>query len=130
MGDIRCLNCKEPWDAYHMKWDAIGETNLRLPKQGPLAWKGTIAVGGETEKLYREAFRKAKYEFGADVLILERCPACWDKGETPKTTKQKVMAMNAIANILGDDQDALQVEMEDMDLWGNLEDEGYDDEGY
>jgi len=114
MGDITCPTCHEPWSSYHLRHDAIWDTENGV-SLGPL-WKTIMAEGKNPlkDKEFGSEFRKALeaegWQFaGNSVLAFSRCPSC------PKDvrTSEKAAERAAIADILDDDEDGLQVELED-----------------
>ena len=108
--DVHCSSCGEPWDVYHLRHDAIFETDLD-PAEAE-AWSSL----SHTERLsrrYREKFQAAGYEFGASILDVMHCPGC------PKVARpdpEKVAMKAALTEVLGDDEDAIAATMEDFGL--------------
>ena len=116
MGDVYCATCREPWDAYHMRHDAIWETDL------PENIKKHVSEGGTTLNFpgVREALLKDGWKFGSSILAILECPCC--KGQTEEGTeeeseaiKDRKMKRMVLADILGDDEDGLQSMLEDME---------------
>jgi hypothetical protein len=108
--DVHCSTCGEPWDVYHLRHDAIFETDLD-PAEAK-AWRGLSS----TERLssrYREKFKAAGYEFGASILDVRHCPGCL-KGAQPDPDKAALKA--GLVEILGDDEDGIAATMEDFGL--------------
>jgi hypothetical protein len=108
--DVHCTTCGEPWDVYHLRHDAIFETDLS-PAEAK-AWT-ELSAPLRLTKRYREKFRAAGYEFGASVLNVIRCPVC------PKDAKPDLdmAALKAgIEEILGDDDDGIATAFEDSRL--------------
>ena len=108
--DVHCTTCGEPWDIYHLRHDAIFETDLTHAEAK--AWTG-LSQALRLNQRYREKFRAIGYEFGASVLNVIRCPAC------PKDAKpdpDKVILKATIVEILGDDEDGIASIMEDHGL--------------
>jgi hypothetical protein len=108
--DVHCSSCGEPWDVYHLRHEAIFETDL--DPQEAEAWSGR----SPSERLsshYREKFKVAGYEFGASILDVLHCPAC-PKGAKPDTNDVALKA--GIVEILGDDEDAIASTMEELGL--------------
>ena len=104
MPDIICPNCKEPWDAYHLRHDAIWETNM--PDHVKENWDGIL-----TDEI-RESFKVVGWEFGERTSHIIRCESC-PEGETRVTTRS--MAAEALADLLGDDEDGFIAMMEDAE---------------
>ncbi len=108
--DVHCTTCGEPWDTYHLRHEAIYETDLSHVEAK--AWTG---LSPETRLLprYREKFRAVGFEFGGSVLNVVRCPAC-PKDARPDTDKASLKA--GIVEILGNDEDAIAGAMEDFGI--------------
>ncbi len=108
--DVHCSSCGEPWDVYHLRHDAIFETDVD-PAEAE-AWRSLSS----TERLssrYREKFKTAGYEFGASILDVMRCPGC-PKGATPDPDEAALKA--GLVEILGDDEDAIASTLEEFGL--------------
>ena len=71
--DVHCTSCGEPWDVYHLRHDAIFETDLDTEEAK--AWGG-LSASQRLSSRYREKFKAAGYEFGASVMNVIHCPAC------------------------------------------------------
>ena len=108
--DVHCTTCGEPWDVYHLRHDAIFETDLTHDEAK--AWTG-LSQALRLNKRYREKFREVGYEFGASVLNVIRCPAC-PKDAKPDPDKAALKA--GIEELLGDDEDGIAVTFEDHGL--------------
>ena len=108
--DVHCSTCGEPWDVYHLRHDAIFETDVD-PAEAE-AWRSL----SPTERLsshYREKFKAAGYEFGASILDVMHCPGC-PKGAKPDADKAALKA--GLVEMLGDDEDAIASTLEDLGL--------------
>jgi hypothetical protein len=108
--DVHCTTCGEPWDVYHLRHDAIFETDLT--HADAKAWT-ELSPKFKLRDRYRDKFKAIGYEFGGSILNVMRCPAC------PKDAKPDVdrAAMKAgIVEILGDDEDGIAATMEDLGL--------------
>ena len=108
--DVHCTTCGEPWDVYHLRHDAIYETDLD-PAEAK-AWTELSPQLKLTHR-YREKFDAIGYQFGTSVLNVIRCPCC------PKNAKPDpdTAALKAgIVEILGDDEDGIAATMEDFGL--------------
>ena len=108
--DVHCSSCGEPWDVYHLRHDAIFETDLD-PAEAE-AWR-VLTASERLSSRYREKFKVAGYEFGSSVLVVTHCPAC-PKGAKPDPDKEALRA--GLAEILGDDEDGLAATLEDFGL--------------
>jgi hypothetical protein len=108
--DVHCSSCGEPWDVYHLRHDAIFETDLD-PAEAE-AWRGL----SPTERLsgrYREKLKAAGYQFGASILDVMHCPCC-PKGARPDPDKAALEA--GLVEVLGDDEDAIASTLEELGL--------------
>jgi len=105
--DVHCTTCNEPWDADHLRHDAVFETGLCYTEA-----KYWTALPPKTKLLgrYREKFRAIGFEFGGSVLNVLRCPAC-PQDARPDPDKAALKA--GIVEIMGDDEDAIIDAMED-----------------
>src|SRR5437899_1327992 len=108
--DVHCSSCGEPWDVYHLRHDAIFETDLDQAEAK--AW-GTLSAGQRLSQRYREKFKAAGYQFGDSILDVVHCPCC-PKGATPHLDKAAIKA--GIVEMLGGDEDAIAAMMEDLAL--------------
>jgi hypothetical protein len=108
--DVHCTTCGEPWDTYHLRHDAIHETDLS--PQEAKAWSA-LPHDQRLSRFFREKFARAGYEFAGSLMMVMRCPAC-PKGAKPDPDKAALKA--GIAEILGDDEDGLAATLEDFGL--------------
>jgi hypothetical protein len=108
--DVHCSSCGEPWDVYHLRHDAIFETDLD-PTEAEV-WRG-LSLTERLSSRYREKFKVAGYEFGASILNVIHCPG-FPKGAKPDPDKAALKA--GIVEILGDDEDGIAATMEDFGL--------------
>jgi len=108
--DVHCSACGEPWDVYHLRHDAIFETDLSHEEAE--AWRG-LSPALRLNDHYREKFRAAGWEFGRTVINVIRCPCC-PKGAKPN--EERVQTKAALENLLGDDEDGLAATFEDHRL--------------
>jgi hypothetical protein len=108
--NVHCSSCAEPWDVYHLRHDAIFETDLD-PAEAEV-WCG-LPPAERLSGRYREKFKAAGYEFGASILDVLYCPAC-PKSAMPDPDKAALKA--EIVEILGSDEDGIASTMEDFGL--------------
>jgi len=108
--DVHCSSCGEPWDVYHLRHDAIFETDLDHAEAK--AWR-ELSPRLRLSQRYRQKFKAAGYTFGASILDVVRCPAC-PKDAKPDPDKAALKA--GIIEILGDDEDGIAIEMEELGL--------------
>jgi hypothetical protein len=108
--DVHCSSCGEPWDVYHLRHDAIFETDLDQAEAE--VWRD-LSPKERLSSRYREKFEEAGYEFGASILDIIHCPAC-PKGAKPDPDKAALKA--GLVEILGDDEDGIAATMEDFGL--------------
>ena len=108
--DVHCTTCGEPWDVYHLRHDAIFETDLTHAEAE--AWTES-SQSHRLNSRYREKFKAAGYEFGASVMNVLRCPGC-PKNAKPDPDKAAMKAGSE--EILGDDEDGIAATFEDHGL--------------
>jgi hypothetical protein len=108
--DVHCTTCGEPWDVYHLRHEAIYETDLSHAEA-----KAWTQLSPQVKLLdrYREKFKAIDYEFGGSVLNVMRCPAC-HKDAKPDPDQDALKA--GIVELLGDDEDGIAATMEDFHL--------------
>ena len=108
--NVHCSACNEPWDQWHLRYEAIHETTLTTEEIA--AWNA-LPVSKRLYKKYRDAFKEAGYQFGNSVLDVMTCPGC-PPGAVPDPTKAMFKA--ALVELLGDDEDGIAAMMEDEGL--------------
>lgn len=108
--DVHCSTCDEPWDAYHLRHEAIFESNLT--HEEAQTWCG-LPLSLRLGPRYREALRASGWHFGASLWNVMRCPCC-PPGATPDPDKAALKA--TLVEILGDDEDGILAAMEDFGL--------------
>lgn len=108
--DVHCSTCGEPWDTYHLRHEAIFETDLSFEEAQ--AW---LECSNQTRLLprYREKFKAAGWEFGRSVINVIRCPCC-PKNATPDPDRLATKA--GLERLFGDDEDGLASTFEDYHL--------------
>lgn len=108
--DVHCSTCGEPWDIYHLRHNAISETDL--PATEANAWTG-LSQSKRMAPRYREKFRAVGYEFGRTVYNVIRCPVC-PKNARPDT--RKLQAKELIEEVLGEDEDGIAAAINEQRL--------------
>jgi len=108
--DVHCSSCSEPWDVYHLRHDAIFETDLDSAEAEALR---DLSPSERLSCRYRPKFKAVGYQFGASILDVQHCPGC-QKGATPDPDKAAMKA--GIVEMLGDDEDGIASIMEDFGL--------------
>ena len=108
--DVHCSSCGEPWDVYHLRHDAIFETDLDHAEAE--AWR-TLSAAQRLSPRYRKKFKAAGYEFGASIFDVAHCRCC-PKAARPDPENTAVKA--AIIEALGDDEDGIASTLEDYGL--------------
>lgn len=108
--DVHCSTCGEPWDTYHLRHDAIFETNLDHAEAE--SWR-SLTQEQRLSPRYREKFEAVGYQFGASIFDVVRCPCC-PKDAKPDPDKAALKA--GLVEILGNDEDAIASTMEDLGL--------------
>lgn len=117
--DVSCANCREPWDSYHMRHDAIYDTDLPHNLAKRASDKGTPL----NEIGVRQALEKAGWKFGgSSVLAILNCPCCRrnaeNSSEPDPDAEDRAMRRSVLAEVLGDDEDGLQSMLEDLEALG------------
>lgn len=107
--DVYCATCREPWDTYHLRHDEPWEYGDWT------GWSGEIPL-----RLWRDRAGKAGWRFGSSVLVIYHCPACPTDAET---NEELGATRDTLADLLGDDEDAIAVMFEDLGEDGPLWDE-------
>ena len=108
--DVHCSTCGEPWDVYHLRHDAVYETDLDHDEAE--AWR-SLSSKERLSTRYREKFKEVGYEFGASIFDVRHCPGC-PKGAEPDPEKTAIKA--GLVEILGDDEDGIAATLEDFGL--------------
>ena len=97
MADIRRQGCEEPWDAHHLRYDAIHETPI--PEED-----GRHLDGRLTSPLHRQ-FTAAGYRCGRTLYARPSSPCCPTPApSTPRGDRRGVLTEIA-AELLGEDLD-------------------------
>ena len=124
MGDVYCANCREPWDTYHLRHDEIWETGL--PEIMIKGWNGSLK--GSENAMVRHAFEDLGWKFAGSIYAILRCPSCkshekWKREYGIEDTESdrinrgiREAATATLAELLGDDEDGLACELEDLGL--------------
>src|SRR5262245_28508600 len=108
--DVHCTSCGEPWDIYHLRHDAIYETDLSAEEAK--AWR-TLPSDQRLSPRYREKFEAAGWSFGGTVINVICCPCCpADAKPDPGRCETK----RALEQMFGDDEDGLASTLEDYRL--------------
>jgi hypothetical protein len=113
MGDINCANCLEPWSSYHLRHDAIFDTDLNYPAAKIASEKGTPLNDIEV----KGALERDGWKFGGSVLAVLHCPCCKsNEEENPDKSDiaTRTLQYEILAEVLGDDEDGLQSMLEDL----------------
>ncbi len=108
--DVHCSTCGEPWDVYHLRHDAVFDTDLS--QEEAQAWT-SLPPKARLGPRYREKFQAAGWEFGASILDVRHCPCC-PKGA--EINPDKAAAKAALVEILGNDEDGIAAMFEDFGL--------------
>ena len=108
--DVHCTTCGEPWDIYHLRHDAVFETDLSTEEAE--RWR-QLPFSERLSDHYREKFKEVGYVFGGSVLDVLHCPAC-PKNAKPDPDKAALKA--GLVELLGDDEDGIASAFEDFGL--------------
>lgn len=107
--DVRCATCSEPWDVDHLRYDEIYSVTHSTSEAD--AWLALPARQRLSEP-YRTRFQQAGWAFGATVLTVLRCPCC---PADARLDQEAAILKTVLEDVLGDDEDALAVELADLD---------------
>jgi hypothetical protein len=110
MADIKCANCGEPWDTYHLRHDEpLNHVHtLIMPNSDISKIADTCTV--PPVKYIRNSYTAAGWKLaGWNIFAILRCPCCKQNGSNP----DKLRATRAIAaaEALGTDPDAMSIEL-------------------
>jgi hypothetical protein len=108
--DVHCSTCNEPWDVYHVRHDAIFETNLS--REEAEAWS-RLPTSQQLTPNYRGRFKAAGWEFGRSILNVIHCPCC-PPGAIPDP--ERLATKRGLEQLFGDDEDGLAATLEDYGL--------------
>ncbi len=108
--DVHCTSCDEPWDVYHLRHDAIFETDLSAEEAE--AWR-TLSSDKRLSPRYREKFKAVRWQFGRTVVNVISCPCC---PRDARPSPDRLATKAAIEQLLGDDEDGLAATYEDYAL--------------
>lgn len=108
--DVHCSTCGEPWDVYHLRHEAIFETDLS--EEEARAWR-EMSPRLRLCSRYREKFKAAGWEFGQTVINVMRCPCC-PKDAQPN--EDRLQAKAVLEELLGEDEDGIAATFEDHHL--------------
>lgn len=108
--DVHCSTCGEPWDVYHLRHDAIFDTDLS--EEETKAWS-SLSQRTRLAPRYRKKFKEVGWEFGTSILDVRRCPCC---PKHAQINPDKAAAKAALTEILGQDEDGLAAMFEDFGL--------------
>lgn len=108
MSDVTCKNCREPWDTYHMRHEALHEV-CTVPA-AIRAWDGkldSVVTNGYTARVL---LADDNWTFGASVYDIRHCPCC------PKGTKAALDPLrDEIVGMMAGDDDGVAAMLEDFD---------------
>lgn len=110
MGDVYCPTCGEPWDSHHLRFDAVWETDLPEYAVKAYSENGTKPFTAEL----RSALERDGWAFPEgtnSIFAFLRCPSCPKELKPPP---EKAELRQAVAEMLGDDEDAIQTTLEDL----------------
>jgi len=116
--DVRCLNCREPWDTYHLRHDALSEViPFGAPKGAAAKWDGKLdsVVWSSTARVL---LRDDKWEFGDSINDVRRCPCCPKKGVLRQSMEDQERAdlRAELCGLMPGDDDGIACVLEGFDL--------------
>lgn len=114
--DVKCMQCQEPWDTYHIRHDALS---------GPVTWSDAQSLAavrkwdGKLDSIVidrpaRTWLGEDGWAFGTSLYDVRRCPCCPPDAVAP--TDEQRQSRENIATLLGDDDDGLAVTLNDFGL--------------
>jgi len=108
--DVHCSTCGESWDVYHLRHEAIHDTDIPFGESE--AWRN-LPFSYRLSEQYRDKFRAVGWQFGQTVINVLRCPCC---PATAQANPAVVLTKGAIEELLADDEDALALMFADHEL--------------
>lgn len=108
--DVHCSTCGEPWDTFHLQQDEIHETDLSESEIN--RWLN-LPPSDRLLPLYRDAFERGGWRFGNSMLDVRQCPCC---SANAVADPESAAIKSAIVDLLGDDEDAIAAEFDDLGL--------------
>src|ERR1041384_2871750 len=105
--DVHCTTCDEPWDVYHLRYEAIFETDLSHEEAE--SWR-QLPRDIRLSPRYREKFRAAGWEFGESIYNVTRCPCC---PKDAKPNQERLVTKAELERLFGEDEDGLASTFED-----------------
>ncbi len=97
--DVHCTTCGEPWDVYHLRFDAIYETDLDTAEAK--AWT-EFSPKLKLQDRYREKFKAIGFKCGGSVLNVLHCPACpKQRSESTRTVRHRLVSAGAPIPLAG-----------------------------
>lgn len=103
--DVHCNRCREPWDVYHLRHDAIWDAVDDIGEKACESFNGKL-----TPKI-RKAMQDQGWEFGSTTMNVKRCPCC-EEGDTLDADRSALA--DAAEDVLGDDIDGIASTLEDF----------------
>jgi hypothetical protein len=110
MSDVTCATCREPWDTYHLRHDAIHEVvPYEAPEGTARKWDGKLdsVVWNNTARVL---LADDGWQFGGSINDVRHCPCC------PKGVKSKPNPLrDELVGMLEGDDDGIAAMLEDFD---------------
>ena len=113
--EVKCVRCSELWSVDYLRHDLVmelaGSQEATLEEQQALM---DYAVDYKLTPPVRAFLRRANWEFGESILVVKHCDAC-----RPDDTldEARFAVEEELAYLLGDDEDGLAAELEDLEMW-------------
>ena len=111
MSDVTCARCREPWDTYHLRHDALAEVIDYDDRDAYKKWNGKLDTVVLRKRTARELLADDGWVFGSSLYDIRRCPGC-PKGAKPAESD----ARDALGALLAGDDDGLAATLEDFDV--------------
>jgi len=123
--DVYCATCREPWDSYHMRHDAVWELwDGGDDSESHVMCKSFLDDPKRTlTPQIREAFEYDGWVFGATIFTILECPCCdpneIHNGSPDKDEVERRKAgMLIVEEGLVDDHDGLISTLNDFEQMG------------
>lgn len=113
MSDVTCATCREPWDTYHMRHEALSEVCTNYINVQ--AWDGKLDSGVVNRRTARDLLADDGWAFGSSIYDIRHCPCC------PKGTKAEPNPLrDELVGLMAGDDDGVAAMLEDLnDLQGD-----------
>ena len=108
--DVKCAKCREPWDTYHLRYDALYEVVDADYFDKIKKWNGKLDTVVYQRRTARALLADDGWVFGTSIYDVRRCPCCPANAEPAKSA-----ARDLLSAMLAGDDDGLASVLEDID---------------